>query len=219
MYRSCLRWEFGFTCAFCLLHEALIAPEGAKGSARFWIEHLERQETHPDLAHDYDNVVYSCRRCNIARGKSPRCDADGRQLLDPCAQPWSEHFRIHGDCIESITADGEYTRNTYDINSPEKQRLRINQRETLVESLAILRDGPGLLRELSRDLDELPFERQQLRHKVMEQLHRNIKGARANLQRLHVIPADRDEACRCETNQEHRVPTWLHEQCLELPLT
>jgi hypothetical protein len=30
-YRACLRWEFGFSCAFCLLHETDLMPCGAEG--------------------------------------------------------------------------------------------------------------------------------------------------------------------------------------------
>ena len=38
-FRACLRWEFGFTCAFCLLHEADFLEHGAEGSGLFATEH------------------------------------------------------------------------------------------------------------------------------------------------------------------------------------
>ncbi len=31
-FRPCLRWDFGFTCAFCLLHEADLAEHGTEGT-------------------------------------------------------------------------------------------------------------------------------------------------------------------------------------------
>src|SRR5262249_29775139 len=78
-FRPCLRWEFTFSCAFCLLHEAQVCPEGAAGSSQFWIEHLELQSERPDLRNSYANLVYTCRRCNLARRSRSRVDARGRR--------------------------------------------------------------------------------------------------------------------------------------------
>jgi hypothetical protein len=44
-FRPCVRWEFGFSCAFCLLHEADVMLSGAegwglilRGKRRYWME-------------------------------------------------------------------------------------------------------------------------------------------------------------------------------------
>ena len=51
-YRRCLRWEFGFTCSFCLLHESDfhvgLAAIPAAGSGLFTIEHLLARSTNPE---------------------------------------------------------------------------------------------------------------------------------------------------------------------------
>ena len=39
-YRACLRWEFGFTCAFCLLHESDFVEHGAEGLGLLGVEHF-----------------------------------------------------------------------------------------------------------------------------------------------------------------------------------
>jgi hypothetical protein len=46
-YAPCLRWEFGFSCAFCLCHEADLAAYGAKGSGLLQVEHFFLQSTYP----------------------------------------------------------------------------------------------------------------------------------------------------------------------------
>src|SRR5437879_2619929 len=70
-YRSCLRWEFGFTCAFCLLHEADFVEEGARGTGLMWIEHHVAQSADPALVDTYENCFYACRYCNGARRIAP----------------------------------------------------------------------------------------------------------------------------------------------------
>ena len=102
-YRHCLRWEFGFTCAFCLLHESDLAVgvgDGlpAAGSGQFTIEHLQPQATVPSRRNDYSNCYYACRRCNLARTlKYQLVSRDGAQLLDPCRVAWANHFSAGGD--------------------------------------------------------------------------------------------------------------------------
>ncbi len=47
-YRSCLRWEFDFHCAFCLCHEADLrreAEEGTKGDKHLFDRALRHQRT------------------------------------------------------------------------------------------------------------------------------------------------------------------------------
>jgi len=57
-YRACLRWEFGFSCAFCLLHEADLARQGVEGLGVTGIEHFSLASTHPESINDYDNCFY-----------------------------------------------------------------------------------------------------------------------------------------------------------------
>ena len=60
-YLPCLRWEFGFTCAFCLLHERDFAPEGATRLGVFTIEHMIPQKIYSKAKNDYRNCFYACR--------------------------------------------------------------------------------------------------------------------------------------------------------------
>src|SRR4051812_19451819 len=91
-YRACLRWEFGFSCAFCLLHEADIVAAGTEGWGVMAIEHFVPQSHAPDLVNVYSNCFYVCTLCNSARGDRPNQAPDGANLLNPCDDPWNELF-------------------------------------------------------------------------------------------------------------------------------
>src|ERR1019366_10687803 len=83
-YSKCLRWEFSFTCALCLLHERDFEPAGTQGFRSFWIEHREPQSSRlgQKRIDDYTNVVYACQACNFARGnRYPVIGPNGVRLL------------------------------------------------------------------------------------------------------------------------------------------
>jgi hypothetical protein len=197
-FRPCLRWDFFFTCPFCLLHEAQVSPDGAAGSSQFWIEHLVPQSQRSDLRNSYENLVYTCRRCNQARRSMARSDATGRRLLDPCADVWSAHFIEGDDELEPATGDGAYTARAYDINSPQKVTLRRMRRETVEESLHVLASVPALLDAVMATINLQPRPEQCLRLEIAEHLHKSIAAARRALLQLTAIPRDADDACACE---------------------
>ena len=58
-YRPWLRDEFTFRCVYCLKRE-----QWGQVTGEFDIDHFRPQTCRPDLAADYPNLVYSCRRCN-----------------------------------------------------------------------------------------------------------------------------------------------------------
>jgi hypothetical protein len=197
-FRPCLRWEFAFSCSFCLLHEAQVCPGGAAGSSQFWIEHLEPQSQRPDLRSHYGNVVYACRRCNLARRARPRTDARGRRLLDPCRDAWASHFQYDGDELRATSADGAYTAETYDVNAPAKLALRRDRREAIDESQHVLATIPLLLEQLMSGIDFHPGAEQRMRLELAEQLHKALAAARRTLTQLSAIPHDATDQCACD---------------------
>lgn len=212
-FRPCLRWEFSFACPFCLLHEAQLSPTGAAGTAQFWIEHLEPQAARPDLRNTYANVVYGCRRCNLARHQRPRTDGRGRRLLDPCADVWSAHFGYEQDELVPRGPDAQYTATAYDINSPPKVALRRDRREAIEEALYVLATVPALLDEVMTGVAFLTGRDRGLRLDIAERLHKDLAAARRTLVQLSAVPADADDACACAasacTLAEHVTATLL----------
>lgn len=126
-YRACLRWEFGFTCAFCLLHEADLAEHGAEGLGLLGIEHFRPVSSGREGVNEYDNCFYCCRLCNEARAAAPGAGPQGARLLNPCSTPWGRSFQVtDDDCLQPPPddADALYTAAVYDLNDPRKITLR-----------------------------------------------------------------------------------------------
>lgn len=216
VFRSCLRWEFGFVCAFCLLHEAQLSPLGAKGSGVFWIEHIELRSARPDLINSYANVVYTCKLCNLARGRKPKVTNTGVALLDPTTDAWSQHFEWRDDNLSSLSDRGAATLRAYDLNSPQKVRLRKETRDALLEAVEVLSYGPTMLAELLADIDALPTARRPVRLRTAALLHSTLARARRTLALLAPVPLDADPSCHCKNSQHCTLPAWLAVQLIEI---
>jgi hypothetical protein len=125
-FLSCLRWEFGFTCAFCLLHEADFQDHGAKGSGQMSIEHGELASAAPSRVNAYENCFYACRYCNQAREVKPLIDGQMRRLLNPCQHAWEEFFVLDGHEVRARadSPDAVYTIAAYRLNDARKRVRR-----------------------------------------------------------------------------------------------
>lgn len=112
-YRSLLRQDFKYTCAYCLIHEF---HNG--GEANFAIDHHCPQNgphARPDLASTYSNLYWSCQECNSNKGDTWPEDAmytQGFRFIDPCEE-WGDHdlhwIFHHDGTLEAITNEGRYT--------------------------------------------------------------------------------------------------------------
>lgn len=150
-YRPCLRWDFGFTCALCLVHESDLAY-CVDGTGLTSIEHFVPKSTSDgaEQRNAYTACLYVCRFCNGARGRKPNVSDEGAKLLDPTRTPWSEHFALVHTRLDAIEddADAQYTCETYDLNDPRRIAIRNQRWRLLKDRLETVREGPVLLRQL-----------------------------------------------------------------------
>jgi hypothetical protein len=61
-YRRWLRDEFSFRCVYCLIREQWGLVRGI-----FGVEHFQPIAQYPELGNDYDNLLYACTSCNLAK--------------------------------------------------------------------------------------------------------------------------------------------------------
>jgi hypothetical protein len=188
-YRQCLRWEFGFTCAFCLLHESDLIEHGVEGTGLTSIEHLDRQETEPGRANVYENCYYACRFCNGARGRTDRIE-DGRALLDPCADAWGAHFDLVDDELRPRTENAVFTHDTYRTNAARKKQLRRDRRRQITEALETLRETPPLLHALMERASTTSGPESLESLNMATALRTHLKNASQQLKRFAAVPAD-----------------------------
>lgn len=93
-YREWLRDEFAFRCVFCLTREVWVDMR-----RRNPIDHFQPQSQRPDLANDYDNLLYTCAGCNSLKSDEV--------IPDPCTIALGKCMRVHEDgTIEALDAQG-----------------------------------------------------------------------------------------------------------------
>ncbi len=223
VYRDCLRWEFGFTCALCLLHEADLEEYGVdvSRSAKTWIEHIVPQSDDPDKVNVYENCLYACCYCNRARSTKPTQDEKGNRLLDPTSSAWAEHFDAVDDKLVPKTGDGEYTRICYELNDELKVLMRGNRRTQIEKLNKQLREYPAeieqdvvLAKYLSASNDPRHLEAAEALFRAVVELEEKIQIARTALERYRGIPNHHPTVCRCR--RELKLPPQLADQLIEV---
>jgi hypothetical protein len=218
-FRACLRWEFGFTCPLCLLHEAdLTGGLGTSGLGVMTIEHQVPKGAMVGWRNRYANCLYACRWCNQARGAKPNKTKAGC-LLDPTAVGWGAHFLMSkGDLVaRKGDARAAYTHEAYDLNDPRKVDRRRHRRDLISERRALLTEGPrsiaALLRFVARHpLD--PFVKTALH--MAAQLRLELTRAARDLRRFAAVPDDAPTGCRCVSAAALDLPRHAAAGCWEL---
>ena len=216
-YRACLRWDFGFTCAFCLLHEADLTEHGIAGTGLMSIEHVVPQSKDASLIDVYTNCRLACRFCNRARHDAMRTDPFGVRLLDPCEVAWSAHFEIRG--AELVPLDGDRdaarTSRTYGLDDERKTKMRRDRAESLDRALRAVREVPALERAALAKADTADAAARRGALETAEWLRGWLAWARRTIERYRAVPLDAPAACRCGPAGERELPSFLTRQLLD----
>lgn len=219
-FRSCLRWEFGFSCSLCFLHEADLIDGGVEGTGLMSIEHFVPKSIEEGLRNQYSNCILACRFCNRSRGRLPNVDpTTGAQLLNPTAHVWASAFTYSDDgCL--VCADTQinvtYTHRVYDLSARRKSVLR-KKREKAFSLYRQAEAGVKVAQELLAHAKTLTAE---------DAKATCLKAATALLEaydnaheevypRYWAIPADAPIECGC-LSCKGELPSWLLEQTTEM---
>jgi hypothetical protein len=213
-YRPCLRWEFAFSCAFCLCHEADLATAGVEGWGLTAIEHFVPKSKSGELRNEVTNLFYVCGRCNRARGIAPNQDDAGGVLLSPCDAAWGEKFTASQGRLEARDAedaDSRYTRDVYRLNDRSKTKIRQIRQQIIASRKSFL--------ERTREKKDELFDRAiasgeaafiDMAYEIRELRH----DAALDLLRYRAVPSDRDRPCGCDDDPS--LPAFLEDQTFDL---
>lgn len=210
-YIACLRWEFGFTCAFCLLHERDFFAHGLRGLGLFTVEHRHRQATDPGAADNYLNCHYACRWCNRARGtQDPHPGTPWAYSSDVA---WGAAFRAMGDHL--VPSDRRYdaTLHAYDLNDPRKVELRADRRMAIETAMRALAENPSLIERLLDQVNRSSAVDAAASLDAARKLRVQVLEAAKTLKRYTAVPADCPGACSCGMSAARNLPGWLADQC------
>lgn len=221
-FRNCLRWDFGFTCAFCLLHESDFMPLGTEGSGIMQIEHWIPKSAQPDQKNEFDNCRYICKFCNQSRG-AKAVHADEGKLLDPCEVIWRDHFHLSDDKLvvnNHRDVNGLRTKNVYELNDPRKIRRRMCRKKRLSELIEIIKEGEEIRKKLQKEAQNSvasdPEKRQEKLSQAQE-LDKIIRQSKKELTRFQTIPDDHPEECKCQ--EDFELPSFLQRQSTPIDLS
>lgn len=221
-FRPCLRWDFGFTCPFCLLHESdLFGAAGGEGLGGTTVEHFVPRSVDPGRELDYTNCLYACRLCNRARSNRP-IQQESARLLDPTGTAWARHFELSEDEIEPMAGDldAAYTHETYDLNDARKVVRRQLRYQLVSDRLQLLEQLGGEIQAILRLAEQFRRDhplRFALAIRRVRSLRSAMRRALADLARYAAVPADAPASCRCESAEGLTLPSSLEEQNVDLP--
>jgi hypothetical protein len=214
-YRDCARWDFGFSCSLCFLHESDLIEGGADGAALIWLEHHELKSEAKERRDEYTNCLLSCRFCNNGRSTLPNRDPHtGAVLLDPTREAWALRFRSDGSSMVVRYAedkDANYTWALYGLGDERKTALRENRarrfdafrraEQSFVELV------PALLAKAEQSDAPREVETWLQLARELEQSYENLL---AEVVRYLATPHDAPASCRCAARRE--LPAWLARQ-------
>jgi hypothetical protein len=140
-YRPWLRDEFAFRCVYCLIRERWGPSKGI-----YALEHFLPMAARPDLAVEYDNLLYGCVSCNLSKGS--------QQTPDPLRVLLDEEVKVAQDGqIQARTAAGSKLIELLGLNRPRLREFR--ELWIRIIRLASLHD-PDLLQRLLGYPADLP---------------------------------------------------------------
>lgn len=140
-FRPWLRDEFTFRCVYCLIRE-----QWGRVTGEFDLDHFLPQASYPNRVSDYDNLVYSCARCNLIKSSA--------NVPDPLISLTDELLRLMPDgTLETFSNRAEQLILKLDLNSPQM----ISWRLLWMRIVELASDSdPDLYRHLLGFPDDLP---------------------------------------------------------------
>lgn len=161
-YREILRYDFWFSCAYCSMSE-----NEARGISFEIDHHRPQSDTAERNIHRYDNLMWSCSACNLAKSAiwpSEQEIAKGYRYLRPDVDILEDNYSLEGLLLRAITTPGEYTITVLNLNRQSQRDIR-KLRARLGRSATEIMSGLQAL--ISQRLDALkPIYRAQFRSLV-----------------------------------------------------
>lgn len=118
-------------CAYC---ECELNEE----SKYMEVEHFQDKSTYPDKVAVWDNLLPSCKRCNVSKGTH---DVVAEPIVNPFEMDPAEHLVFHLYRFQGITDEGKMTEDVLDLNNYEKVlRKRFDIGNALQESLCQVKE-------------------------------------------------------------------------------
>jgi len=148
-YRTELRIDFWFSCAYCTMTELEASGIG------FCIDHYEPQTMRRDLINSYSNLMWSCEKCNGLKSDYPSREhrSLGFRFIRVDTDDYLEHFKLEDEYLRPLTAVGKYSHMLLNLDSMRLRRMR-SMRQRAQNAADAIAGGVRYLQNIS--IDQLP---------------------------------------------------------------
>lgn len=178
-YKEDLRYDFWYSCAYCSITEIEAMGIG------FEIDHYYPKKANKELVNEYNNLMWSCQKCNNYKSDHNPDENDKRlgNIVIRCDQEDpSEHFDLkESQILVGKTHTGEFNIELLELNRLQLRRLR-RIRKKFSDSKEYLKMGIQALTRIK--LDEFdPNKRvllMRIKKKVLDR-NENIGGKIASI--------------------------------------
>jgi hypothetical protein len=167
--RQRVRVRANFACEFCGVTET-----GSGG--QLTIDHFQPQSRGGDDS--FENLIYSCVRCNQYKLDYWPANPDAPLLWHPRREPFAQHFfELNDGRLHPLTPTGVFTLKRLRLNRPPLVAYRLYKRQQVEEMqlLTTYRNLVELLEHLNRQLSALMEEQQSLLEEQRDLLRLLIK--------------------------------------------
>ena len=130
---------YAYCCAYC---------EGEIESVTSGhIEHLKPKSLFPKLMFDYNNLHYSCPKCNL--NKREKYD---ERMIDPTVDNPEEHIYFKGISAKAYDERGQIMIDNFKLNDAERTRSKANLLNELDEDIQRVIKKSNNIENMSKDL-------------------------------------------------------------------
>lgn len=143
-YKPFLRREFRRRCVYCCM------PDGAT-TEPFHVDHYRPKNPDWPGAHNYENLFYSCRACNIYKGQFWPTAAQrkgGQFLPNPCSHLMDVHFTFKKHEAVGRTVTGAFAIECLNLNHEEAVEFRALISRNIERALEIRKNLVAMLSRL-----------------------------------------------------------------------
>jgi len=119
------------------------------------IEYFYPKSIYPKLVNDMDNILISCRTCNMIKSNKFPIDKNGNPLLiNPLKEEFSDHIiQLDNGYFEGKTEKGKVTIDTLQLNKTSLIELSNKEIEKIIENSQRIEGYESLSKEFEQEVE------------------------------------------------------------------
>ncbi len=177
-YLQELRDDFWFSCAYCSCTEIEACGIG------FQIDHYLPRHSNPELENKYNNLMYSCQKCNSFKSgwiSSKKAIELGYRVIKVDESDPRDFFKLVDDKLVGLDKTGDFNIQLLELNRDSLKRLR-RIREKFYEAKEYVAFGIAQLKKMR--IDDLKKRTRFQFDSIRKQVYSHNKHLQINTEKM-----------------------------------